>query len=319
MFMQLNSYAQCPIDVNSTNGYSVHINVNITSMIVTPNGCNPGYCLCGYVYNYVVSYNVTFSGLNIPPNLYTLQGVIYDNNGSSFYNLPNTGGTGTTTSANVSTLQSNCNTVTYNYFNPCITVEIKGPGIPDQTISLTCPCTSTAPVELVYFKGDSKNNTAILTWSTAMEKNNDYFILERSDDAVSWNELGKIKGNGTSTSTNYYSYSDINPFPVNYYRLKQVDYNGDYTYSHIANVNLSIITTYVYSNQTDVNIKVISESFTGVNFILYDAFGRVIYNDYVLKTSVEMLHKMQTQGKQLYILKIVQDNYVIGIHKFISE
>lgn len=320
LLIKLNSYAQCPIVVSSTKGYNVHIDVNITSMIVKPNGCGTGSCLCGYVYNYVLTYNITFSGTNIPSSLYTLQGTIYDDNGSSTYDLPNNGGSGTSISANVSTSQTNCSTVTYSYFHPCITVIIEGEGIPPyHVVPLTCPCTSTTPVELISFKGNVEGNYVQLKWSTAIELNNDYFILEKSNDAVNWNEIGRVSGNGTSSSLHNYSYLDTKPFSVNYYRLKQVDYNGDYEYSHIVNVNLLTITTYVYSNQPDVDVKVVSQSLSNVNFVLYDILGRIIYNENIPKPNIEMTHKLQMLNKQLYILKIVQDNYVIGTHKFIVE
>ncbi|MFM2395351.1 MAG: hypothetical protein RLZZ546_3334 [Bacteroidota bacterium] len=146
------SNAQCSLNIPSTNGYTVHITPTITSITVTPNGCGTGFCLCGYVYRYTISYNITFSGTNIPSSLWTMQGVVSDNNSTGSFNLPNNGGTGSVMSANQSTGLTNCSTVNYSYFNPCVNIIIQGHGISHQTIPVTCHCT-TVPIELIEFTG----------------------------------------------------------------------------------------------------------------------------------------------------------------------
>lgn len=87
-------------------------------------------------------------------------------------------------------------------------------------------CVVNMPIELLEFNGIVGNN---LTWITATEKNNDYFVLESSIDGIDWQQLFLINGAGTSITNNNYSFVDINYVKdtVNYYRLSQVDYNGD--------------------------------------------------------------------------------------------
>lgn len=90
------------------------------------------------------------------------------------------------------------------------------------------------PIELLDFKGKYLNNQSVLSWVTASEKNNDYFILERSEDAHEFTQIGKIDGAGNSNTFLNYQYIDAKPInQVAYYRLKQVDFDGQYSYSQV--------------------------------------------------------------------------------------
>lgn len=88
-----------------------------------------------------------------------------------------------------------------------------------------------APVDLLYFKASEKSMIA-LTWATASEWNNDYFVVERSEDAKVFDEVARIDGAGLTRSKQYYSYNDRRALPGTlYYRLKQVDFDGTFAYS----------------------------------------------------------------------------------------
>jgi hypothetical protein len=90
------------------------------------------------------------------------------------------------------------------------------------------------PIELVDFKGKYINNQSVLSWVTASEKNNDYFILERSEDAHEFIQIGKIDGAGNSNTFLNYQFVDVKPInQVAYYRLKQVDFDGQFSYSQV--------------------------------------------------------------------------------------
>lgn len=82
------------------------------------------------------------------------------------------------------------------------------------------------PVELMYFTA-TNDGEINLSWATATEINNDYFVVERSEDGAYFYEIGRIKGNGNSTNLNSYNFVDKFPFAeVAYYRLTQFDYDG---------------------------------------------------------------------------------------------
>jgi hypothetical protein len=122
-----------PLVVTSTDGYTVTINMNAISV-------NPASMSCASGYNYTVTlgYTVTFSGINIPASLFTLQGNLTCTPATSFFDLPNTGGTGTTNTSNAWTTLTNCATVTPSSLGcNSLTIQIEGPGIPNQTLPMT--------------------------------------------------------------------------------------------------------------------------------------------------------------------------------------
>jgi hypothetical protein len=96
----------------------------------------------------------------------------------------------------------------------------------------------TLPVSLLYFHAAPLNATqALLSWATASETDNAYFEIERSADALHWTQIAQIQGAGTSSEQHVYSTIDISPLTgANYYRLRQVDIDGGYTYSDIQEV-----------------------------------------------------------------------------------
>lgn len=95
------------------------------------------------------------------------------------------------------------------------------------------------PVELLYFRLEKDKNEVLLKWATATEIENDYFSLERSSDGENFDEIGKVDGNGTSKKLNKYTFRDKNPnASVAYYRLKQVDFDGQYEYHDVRRIDL---------------------------------------------------------------------------------
>ncbi len=99
----------------------------------------------------------------------------------------------------------------------------------------------TLPIELLSFSAQlNLQNEVKLSWETATEINNDYFTLERSKDASNWSVLTTISGKGNSSEVVQYSYIDSNPLPqTSYYRLKQTDFNGVFSYSGIQTISTS--------------------------------------------------------------------------------
>lgn len=85
------------------------------------------------------------------------------------------------------------------------------------------------PVEMIYFTGESTVNGIELRWATASELNNAGFLLERSTDLSNWLNIGFVQGVGNSQQINRYLFQDNKPITgVNYYRIRQFDYDGEF-------------------------------------------------------------------------------------------
>jgi hypothetical protein len=100
------------------------------------------------------------------------------------------------------------------------------------------PC-APLPVVLSQYEAVKKSTHNEITWRTESELNNDYFVLERSVDGILWSEIGKVDGSGNSLIPINYKLEDkeYKDNSLNYYILKQVDYNGESTYYEIRHVD----------------------------------------------------------------------------------
>jgi hypothetical protein len=143
---------------------------------------------------------------------------------------------------------------------------------------------SSLPVELVIFNAVCEDNKTKISWITASETNNDYFSVERSPDAVEWEQLVYMDGAGNSNTSINYKAEDNEPFNnISYYRLKQVDFDGQYSYSSEVpvscydNHNLELISVTQDGND---DLVVIFTSSEGENCILtlYDYSGKQIFS-----------------------------------------
>jgi hypothetical protein len=136
------------------------------------------------------------------------------------------------------------------------------------------------PVELANFNATMLLTEVELTWETASESNNDYFSVERSDNCTSWEEITKINGAGNSTTLLTYRYMDKQPLKsASYYRLRQTDNNGQFSYSHVISINNSTTSASdinVYPNPT-MNVVTLETKHSAFDTILvYDDYGRNI-------------------------------------------
>ncbi|TAG93013.1 MAG: T9SS C-terminal target domain-containing protein, partial [Bacteroidetes bacterium] len=115
------------------------------------------------------------------------------------------------------------------------------------------------PVRLISFGGKKQNNYHLLVWQTASEENNSHFTIESSSNGVDFNAIGEVDGSGSFIGLKEYSFKDMTPLVNwNYYRLKQVDFSGEYTYSNIVALKNDInIDINIFPNPTsDGNIQV---------------------------------------------------------------
>ena len=154
---------------------------------------------------------------------------------------------------------------------------------PLMSTSVTCAALL-LPVELISFQVQKQNRSVELTWSTATEINNDYFVLERSVEGRPFAEIGKVKGAGFSYENTDYIFMDTNPGSGhNYYRLKQVDYDGSFEYSDVRSVHFEINgeDISIYPNPLDgseLTISFASPTEWDLEIEMMDAKGKSLIN-----------------------------------------
>jgi len=161
------------------------------------------------------------------------------------------------------------------------------------------------PVELISFTATVQENNVYLEWSTATESNNFRFEIERKFEDGNFITAGFINGKGTKISRTDYLFTDKYLQPGNYsYRLKQIDFDGNFEYSSVINVSVSIPEEYVlYQNYpnpfnpaTNIKYSVPKTSYIKIN--LYDAIGNKIRAiDEGIKTAG--IHKLELNAGDL--------------------
>lgn len=123
--------------------------------------------------------------------------------------------------------------------NGYISSERVNASIPARLYSFTVANLLSLPVDLLSFTASYQDPEVVLNWQTASEINSSHFSIEKSGDAVNFNEIGRKQAAGQSNSIIYYRYTDWKPLPgSNYYRLKQVDINGTGKIHDIRTVRL---------------------------------------------------------------------------------
>ena len=100
--------------------------------------------------------------------------------------------------------------------------------------------TNPLPIELRSFTAQPLDNQVKLLWSTASETNNAYFAIERISEGLTFYEIGSVQGSNNSNEVLHYSFTDPSPISgINYYRLKQVDFDGSFEYSPVISIDLT--------------------------------------------------------------------------------
>lgn len=149
---------------------------------------------------------------------------------------------------------------------------------PNNTIYRWTPVA--APVELLSFTGNNLGEKNLLEWATASESNNDYFTIEKSQDGISYSELIRIKGAGNSSTNKNYSAIDSEPYPnLTYYRLKQTDFNGDFTYSSVISISDSpeiTISLAPNPSHNDMHLNFTSEKEIIAQADIINSFGQCV-------------------------------------------
>ncbi|HKR05932.1 MAG TPA: T9SS type A sorting domain-containing protein [Bacteroidia bacterium] len=193
--------------------------------------------------------------------------------------------------------------------------------VPFQTNPVCLPL----PIQLLYFNATTEDNEKVLLkWATASELNNNYFKIEKSVDGKTFSQIGIIKGNGTSSAMHEYLFIDNVSKVLVYYRLSQIDFNGDMqTFPVIAlkpkagsepvitiNSNNDLVNVFFPHNFKSEHVKI----------FLFDSYGKKICQKIISSSenenqTVEMKLPVNLE-KGIYFIKAEHGNSDY-IHKFI--
>jgi len=206
-----------------------------------------------------------------------------------------------------------------------VAVYVNSCGTFYDTVTITA--TSTVPVTLTSFDAVKNNKDVMLKWITASEINNEYFEIQRSLDAVSFETIGKVQGNGTTASVSSYTFSDKNvlddfsSFSAFFYRLKQVDFDGATEYSKTVRVSNNVLTTnnievYPNPNNGTFNIMLPANEQSTIQLTIIDPTGKVIEQKMMpLQQGNNLLDLNLSLSKGIYML-LIQQNGISVSKKF---
>lgn len=160
---------------------------------------------------------------------------------------------------------------------------------PVFTLATNNPTLNPLPVKWLNFTGKALKGVVELNWSTASELDNREFTIERSGDGTTFQSIGTVEGKGTTTAVSYYTFTDQQPIKgIGYYRIKQTDINGKYSYSNtirISSTGQNGGTLLVYPNPaiTSLPLKVEYSNFRNqlVTVSIINAAGIVVHRELV--------------------------------------
>ena len=170
------------------------------------------------------------------------------------------------------------------------------------------------PIELLMFDATCIDNNIIVNWTTASETNNQYFVVEKTDDPSlesHWKIVAISNGAGNSVSILNYSINDLND-GFNYYRLKQIDFDGKYAYSNIVYLNgcesngsIKIYPT-LSSGEIFINVKSVKND--NLSIVVVDGIGQVIYNQSSMFYIGESIKNINIREKGIYFINVYNEH-----------
>jgi Pregnancy-associated plasma protein-A/Secretion system C-terminal sorting domain len=179
-------------------------------------------------------------------------------------------------------------------------------------------------VDLLNFEGIKGNKNVKLRWKTASEKNNDYFIIEKSRDGQTFEDLAKVTSQGASSDVLNYETLDNAPVAgMNYYRLKSVDKGGKVATSKVVSVAfVEKIKLTVYPNPTTVskiNVELTSDRDERIDFEVVDIVGKTVHtmSQNVTNGLNTIAFDNLTVSKGIYFIRAKQNGIVTEVVRFV--
>jgi hypothetical protein len=156
------------------------------------------------------------------------------------------------------------------------------------------------PITLESFDVLQIDNNVLLQWVTTNEVNNNFFEIEHSMNSYDWTSIGRKYGSNTNVKNNY-SYNHDSPISgSNYYRLKQVDFDGRATFSNIKSINFETHVLKLFPNPVQ-NILTVEGTVIGSVINIYDLYSKKL--DSFKATSTSHQFDMSSYKEGMYIFR----------------
>lgn len=182
--------------------------------------------------------------------------------------------------------------------------------------AFSCPLQSPLPVKLISFNASCKEQNVILNWVTTDEVNNSHFTIEKSKDAISWQAIGTYAAALKSAPVNNYSFIDERGSKnKSFYRLKQTDRNGEFTYSKVISsqgCTKAPAKIVLSPNPASTFFKIQADSlFNKIDVSLIDQSGKVVSKFSSGFKDNLIIRTNHLQSGYYYVRIIIDDQFVI--------
>ncbi|HRE37900.1 MAG TPA: T9SS type A sorting domain-containing protein [Chitinophagaceae bacterium] len=177
-----------------------------------------------------------------------------------------------------------------------------------STSPVQVSCLAILPVTWLFVNGQLQNGNAIIKWATASESNTDKFEIEHSSNGINYNKVGTRAATGNSNTTKQYEF--VHPSPVNgknFYRIKQIDLDGRFTYSSIIVLqNNDTRTKAIIAPNPVINTLSLFFSETGTKTIqLVSMDGRLLLTQTINGSNSTHTINMQPLPAGMYVLRLI--------------
>ena len=171
------------------------------------------------------------------------------------------------------------------------------------------------PVELTSFSGKRIREENQLSWYTATETQNKGFEIHRSTNAESWEEIGWVDGNGTSNQQHFYIFDDRLPQDgINYYRLKQVDFDGGFGYSEIIAIEgeQSNFDIRVFPNPSKrkFNIQIKNPLNQNMKIQIHNNLGMRVWESDLISDESNWSKELEIERNGIYLISVEIGNEI---------
>ena len=209
-----------------------------------------------------------------------------------------------------------------------IATEFNNQSSPESFYSLGDPYN--LPIELIAFNAELKGKEVFVDWSTASQRDNDYFTIERSIDGTEFDIVGEVDGAGNSTEILKYEFVDTDPLEgFSYYRLRQTDFNGETEAFAPVSINyiipvdrVSIETVYPnpFTNMFTVDFSMSTSS--EVEIMMTNSNGMQVFSDAVVAEEGQNKYVFYSDSDLktgMYFLNIIQNGEILASTKVMKR